>query len=102
MRNSMLAMGACERVKKIARGYPTEVANSAIMDELVVILKDGPATALGGSVMQALSIMALNPEGRQRVCLAGAAAPLIKCVGVFSGAPRGSIGEAAAERARWQ
>ncbi|GIL42852.1 hypothetical protein Vafri_704 [Volvox africanus] len=80
MRNSMLAMGACERVKKIARGYPVEVANSNIMDELVAILKDGPATALAGSVMQALSIMALNPEGRQRVCLAGAAAPLIKFI----------------------
>ncbi|EFJ51935.1 hypothetical protein VOLCADRAFT_116143, partial [Volvox carteri f. nagariensis] len=81
MRTSMLAMGACERVKKIARGYPVEVANSAIMDELVAILKDGPDTALAGSVMQALSIMALNPEGRQKVCLAGATTPLIKCAG---------------------
>lgn len=81
MRNSMLAMGACERVKKIARGYPVEVANSAIMVELIAILKDSPATNLAGSVMQALSIMALNPEGRQKVCLAGATAPLVRWVG---------------------
>ncbi|KAG2442613.1 hypothetical protein HXX76_002698 [Chlamydomonas incerta] len=77
MKNSMLAMGACERVKKIARVYPMEVANSAIMDQLTDILKDGPATALAGNVMQALSVMALNPEGRQKVCLAGASLPLI-------------------------
>ncbi|GFR40972.1 hypothetical protein Agub_g1637 [Astrephomene gubernaculifera] len=80
MKSSMLAMGACERVKKIARVYPVEVANSAIMEELVGCLKEGPATALAGAVMQALSIMALNPEGRQRVCLAGAAGPLIRFI----------------------
>lgn len=28
---------------------------------------------------QALSIMSLNPEGRQKVCLAGGAVPLIRC-----------------------
>ncbi|KAG2499900.1 hypothetical protein HYH03_002188 [Edaphochlamys debaryana] len=80
MKGSMLAMGACERVKKIARVYPVEIANSAIMQELIAILKDNAATALAGSVMQALSIMALNPEGRQKVCLAGAGAPLIRFI----------------------
>ncbi|KAG2448384.1 hypothetical protein HYH02_006966 [Chlamydomonas schloesseri] len=77
MKNSMLAMGACERVKKITRVYPLEVANCAIMDELIDILKEGPATPLAGSVMQALSVMALHPEGRQKVCRAGASLPLI-------------------------
>lgn len=52
MRNSMLAMGACERVKKIARVYPVEVANSAIMQELLGVIKDDPASALSGAVMQ--------------------------------------------------
>ncbi len=52
MRNSMLAMGACERVKKIARAYPVEVANSAIMQQLLGVIKDDPASALSGAVMQ--------------------------------------------------
>ncbi|KXZ56806.1 hypothetical protein GPECTOR_1g726 [Gonium pectorale] len=80
MRGSMLAMGACERVKKIARAYPVETAGSAIMEQLIAILLDSAGSALAGGVLQALSLMALNPEGRQRVCLAGAAAPVIRFI----------------------
>lgn len=80
MKSSMLAMGACERVKKIVRAYPVEVANSAILTELIAILLDGPCTPLGGSALQALALLALSPEGRQRVCMAGGAVPLIRFV----------------------
>lgn len=31
----MLAMGACERIKKLSRTYPTEIIASPVMDELV-------------------------------------------------------------------
>lgn len=42
VRTSMLAMGACERIKKLARAWPTEVIASPILNELVQVLLDGP------------------------------------------------------------
>lgn len=78
MKSSMLAMGACERVKKIVRVYPVEVANSAILTELIAILTENPMSPLAGSSMHALSVMALSPAGRQKTCMAGGAAPLVR------------------------
>lgn len=80
VRNSMLAQGACERVKKLSKAYPAEIVASPILDELVKILEDGPGTPLALGAMAAMSSLALLPEGRQKIVLLGGATPLIKWV----------------------
>jgi hypothetical protein len=74
----MLALGACERIKKLARVYPSDVIQSPILDELIHIVDDGPGTQLSNAAMNAMATMALVPEGRQRIVLLGGAPPLIK------------------------
>lgn len=74
----MLAIGACERVKKMAKSFPSEIIDSPILSELIGIIKEGPGTPLAGAAMSALSTMALVPHGRQAICISGGAPPLIK------------------------
>mmetsp|Transcript_12423 Transcript_12423/g.26835 ORF Transcript_12423/g.26835 Transcript_12423/m.26835 type:complete len:380 (+) Transcript_12423:336-1475(+) len=80
VKTSMLAMGACERIKKTAKVYPMEIIQSPILAELITIIKDGPATPLAGASMSAMSTLALAPEGRQQICLQGGVVPLIKLI----------------------
>lgn len=74
----MLALGACERIKRTARVYPKLIADSPLLPELVHIIFDGPESPLAGASMSALSALALMPEGRQAVCMSGASSPLIR------------------------
>lgn len=76
----MLAIGACERVKKIARLYPRELSGSPILAELVKIISEAPGTPLGGAAMSALATLSLSPEGRQQIWMLGGTNPLIRCV----------------------
>jgi hypothetical protein len=74
----MLALGACERIKRTARVYPKMISDSPLLPELVHIILDGPESPLAGASMSVLSVLALVPEGRQIVCLAGASSPLVR------------------------
>jgi hypothetical protein len=74
----MLALGACDRIKKIARAHPGTIISSPILPELLQIIKDGPATPLAGGAMSALATLSLVPEGRQMICVMGAAVPLVR------------------------
>ncbi len=74
----MLAMGVCERIKKIARAFPKIIICSPILPALIAVIKEGPWSPLSGAAMSALATLSLVPEGRQQICLQGAAAPLIK------------------------
>ena len=78
VKTSMLAIGACERIRKLSRAHPHEVCQSAILPELVKILHDGPLMPLAAAVLSALSTLALDPEGRQSIVLLGGAVPIIK------------------------
>ena len=78
VKTSMLALGACERIRRTARVYPTLVAASALLPELVHIILDAPESPLAGAAMSALAVVSLYPDGRQAVCMAGAAPPLIR------------------------
>lgn len=80
VKTSMLAIGACERVKKIARMYPRELSGSPILTELVKIISEAPGTPLGGAAMSALATLSLSPEGRQQIWMLGGTNPLIRCV----------------------
>lgn len=75
----MLAIGACERVKKIARLYPRELSGSPILAELVKIISEAPGTPLGSAAMSALATLSLSPEGRQQIWMLGGTNPLIRC-----------------------
>lgn len=78
VKTSMLAVGACERVKKIGRSHPRDILNSPILPELISIIADGPGTPLAGAAMSALATLALCPEGRQQIVLKGGATPIVK------------------------
>ncbi|KAF5836324.1 hypothetical protein DUNSADRAFT_6051 [Dunaliella salina] len=78
VKTSMLALGACERVKKLAKAHPVDVIRSPILKELLTILKDGPATPLAGGAISALVALALVPEGRKHIVLLGGALPIVK------------------------
>lgn len=80
VKTSMLAIGACERVKKIARMYPRELSGSPILAELVKIISEAPGTPLGGAAMSALATLSLSPEGRQQIWMLGGTNPLIRFV----------------------
>ena len=80
VKTSQLAMGACERVKKLAHVYPQIVLSSPILPELVQILKDGPGMPLGNAALSTMSTLTLVPEGRQALVMAGVATPVIRCV----------------------
>lgn len=81
VRASMLALGACERVKRIARWHPLDIVRSPVVGELVAIISDDPSTPLAGMAMSALATVALVPEGRQAITMQGGAEPLIRCGG---------------------
>ncbi len=78
VKTSMLAMGACERIRKLSKAHPHEVCTSPILPEMIKILEDGPLMPLAGAVLAALATLALNPEGRQCIVLLGGAPPLVK------------------------
>ncbi|GAX80535.1 hypothetical protein CEUSTIGMA_g7973.t1 [Chlamydomonas eustigma] len=80
VKTSMMAVGACERVKKFARVFPKDIAESPILSELINIVVEGPMTPLAGAAMSALAAMAMSPDGRQFVCTAGGTAPIIKLI----------------------
>mmetsp|Transcript_12951 Transcript_12951/g.23035 ORF Transcript_12951/g.23035 Transcript_12951/m.23035 type:complete len:285 (-) Transcript_12951:1549-2403(-) len=80
VKSSMLAHGACERVKKIAKMYTKELVITPILPELVNIVKDGPGTPLAVSALSTLAILALSPEGRQRIVMCGVLTPIIRLI----------------------
>eukprot|EP00798_Chlamydomonas_sp_ICE-L_P017961 gene17961-24366_t len=93
VRSSMLALGACERVKKIARHHNNDIAYSSILPELVNIVSENPDTPLAAGAISALCTIAMTPDGRQRICVMGGAPPVIKCVA--------ASGTGGAMEARW-
>jgi hypothetical protein len=76
----MLALGACDRVRKIAREWPRDLAESPVLTELIITVKDDPLSQLSGSCMAALSTISLHPDGRQIIFINGASQPLINLV----------------------
>ncbi|KAJ9508624.1 hypothetical protein QJQ45_027906 [Haematococcus lacustris] len=80
VKTSMLALGACERIKKLAKAHPLDIINSPILPELIHIVEEGPGTPLASAAMGAMATMALVPEGRQRIVMLGGAEPLIKLI----------------------
>lgn len=77
VKTSMLALGACDRVKKISREYPKDIATSTVLTELINNVRDDPLTPLAGACMSALSSLAMHPDGRQMIFLQGGTTPLI-------------------------
>ena len=80
VKTSMLAMGAVERVKRIAREWPKEMAESIVLPELILTIKEEPHSLLSGACMSALSTISLNPDGRQMIFVKGASPPLITLI----------------------
>ncbi|KAL6748166.1 hypothetical protein V8C86DRAFT_2885561 [Haematococcus lacustris] len=80
VKTSMLALGACERIKKLAKAHPIDIINSPILPELIHIVEEGPGTPLASAAMGAMATMALVPESRQRIVMLGGAEPLIKLI----------------------
>lgn len=76
----MLAIGACERVRKLSKAHPHDVCASPILPELLKILEEGPLMPLAAAVLSALSTLALAPEGRQAIVIQGGAVPIIKLI----------------------
>ncbi|MEW5312972.1 MAG: hypothetical protein WDW38_004568 [Sanguina aurantia] len=75
---SMLALGACDRVKRISKAHPQDIANSPIIKELLEILSENSDSALAASAMAALATVSLHPTGRQRISMEGAIPILVK------------------------
>lgn len=78
LKRSMLTVGACERVRKLCKVHPNDCLHDAILGALIELLVDAPASPVAGAAMEALSMLALTPEGRQKVCLSGGAIPLLR------------------------
>ncbi|MEW5299413.1 MAG: hypothetical protein WDW36_002431 [Sanguina aurantia] len=77
---SMLALGACDRVKRISKAHPQDIANSPIIKELLEILSENSDSALAASAMAALATVSLHPTGRQRISMEGAIPILVKLI----------------------
>eukprot|EP00201_Polytomella_parva_P020983 CAMPEP_0175046432 /NCGR_PEP_ID=MMETSP0052_2-20121109/5031_1 /TAXON_ID=51329 ORGANISM="Polytomella parva, Strain SAG 63-3" /NCGR_SAMPLE_ID=MMETSP0052_2 /ASSEMBLY_ACC=CAM_ASM_000194 /LENGTH=207 /DNA_ID=CAMNT_0016310185 /DNA_START=262 /DNA_END=885 /DNA_ORIENTATION=- len=60
--------------------YTKELVITPILPELVNIVKDGPGTPLAVSALSTLAILALSPEGRQRIVMCGVLTPIIRLI----------------------
>lgn len=78
-KTSMLAVGAAERIKRVARVFPKEICASDIPGALVAVIET--TSPLAGAAMAALTTLATAPEGRQVICLQGGVPPLVRWEG---------------------
>jgi len=79
VKTSSLALGACERVRRIARSFPVEVcADAHVVPGVVELAAAAEPGALTAAALGALAMLAAVPQGRQRVAAAGAIPPAIR------------------------
>lgn len=68
--DTLTAQG-CQKVRKVGRLYATEILESAVFPELLIMLRREPTSTTASNVLSALVALSSKPEGRQRVSMAG-------------------------------
>ncbi|KAG1654777.1 hypothetical protein FOA52_007437 [Chlamydomonas sp. UWO 241] len=81
VKTNMIALGACERVTRMARFYVPEICeNQGVVAALVALFAAGEPGGLTAGSLTAMAALAAHPEGRQAAAQAGAIPPAIAIV----------------------